>query len=177
ARGGGTAGPGPRGGGERESGGQGGAGGARGGVLPRQAPPRPSALSTIRKPSMPAWSRATAMPSPPNPAPTTTTRYVESSGTGPPRAQRGPGQDAARVPGSARNLARAGYGNHPGRSPGAGAAAPARHDGYLPHSDRLSFHCATGTNDHGAAGTGHTWRHDMSESLSYRGVAAADRTR
>src|SRR5215467_5111008 len=31
----------------------------------------------------------------------------------------------------------------------------------------------------GAAGgaDGHTWRHDMSESLSYRGVGAADRTR
>src|SRR5262249_7631980 len=94
--GGGRRGPRRPGGAERGYGGGGKPGGARGWVLPRRAPPRPSPLSTMRKSPMPARSRAAAMPSPPNPAPTTTTRYVDSWGTGPPRALRGPGQDAAR---------------------------------------------------------------------------------
>src|SRR5262245_51184944 len=76
----------------------------------------------MRKSSMPACLRATAMPSPPNPAPTTTTRYAEPSGTGPPRALRGPGQDAARVPDLSGTRHGQDSGNHLGR-PGPGSAS------------------------------------------------------
>src|SRR5262249_3887255 len=146
----------------------------------------------MRKSSMPACWRATAMPSPPNPAPTTTTRYVESSGTGPPRAQRGPGPGCCPGTGAVRTRHGQDSRNHPDR-PG-----PPRGPGTMPgprtlHRRRLAprlIHpmlaaAFTGwlnrsmppwpegapRGRHGLEG------HDVSESLSYRGVGAADRTR